>query len=83
MLAAAFLTPPAVLLAAWLIKAVGARSKQEQEGSMLSSLGIAVVICFLVGTAIVVALAVGAGTRRSGDSIGRVLYDAEHPEKTR
>ena len=47
---------------------------------MLSSFAIAVVICFIVGIVIVVALAVKA---RGDDNIARVLYDTEHPEKTR
>ena len=47
---------------------------------MLSSFTFAVTICFVVGTVIVVALAARAG---ADDSIARVLYDAEHPEKTR
>jgi hypothetical protein len=50
---------------------------------MLSSLTLAVVVCFVAGTAIVVALAVRAGAGRAGGSIARVLYDAENPEKTR
>jgi hypothetical protein len=50
---------------------------------MLSSLALAVIICFLTGTAIVVALALRAGSPRTGDGIARVLYDAEHPEKSR
>jgi hypothetical protein len=50
---------------------------------MFSSLGLAVIVCFLIGTAIVVALAVKSGTGRTGSTIARVLYDAEHPEKTR
>jgi hypothetical protein len=56
------------------------RPKQELEVSMFSSL--AVIICFVAGTAIVVMLSV-RGVGRPGDSIARVLYDAEHPEKTR
>jgi hypothetical protein len=47
---------------------------------MLSSFTLAVTICFVVGIIIVVALASRA---RADDSIARVLYDAEHPEKTR
>lgn len=48
---------------------------------MLSSLGLAV--CFVISVAIVFALAFRAGGGRPADTIGRVLYDAEHPERTR
>jgi hypothetical protein len=47
---------------------------------MFSSFAIALTICLAVGVVIVIALAARA---RSDDSIARVLYDAEHPEKTR
>jgi hypothetical protein len=47
---------------------------------MLSSFALAVTICFVAGTIIVVALAARA---RANNSIARVLYDTEHPEKTR
>jgi hypothetical protein len=50
---------------------------------MFSSLTLAVMICFAVGTAIVVALVVRAGAGRTSGTIARVLYDAEHPEKVR
>lgn len=80
MLTSAFLIPPAILRAAWLIKAVGAHPSQAPEVSMFSSFAFAVTICFVVGIVIVVALAARA---RADDSIARVLYDAEHPEKTR
>lgn len=50
---------------------------------MVSSLTLAVIVCFVVGTAIVIGLAFKAGAGRTGGSIARVLYDAEHPEKTR
>lgn len=50
---------------------------------MFSSLGLAVLVCFLTGTAIVIALAVRAGGfRRAGGSIAQVLYEAEHPGKS-
>jgi hypothetical protein len=50
---------------------------------MFSSLAVAAIICvFVVGTALVVALAARAGAGRTG-TIARVLYDAEHQEKTR
>jgi hypothetical protein len=82
---AAFLTPTAFLLAARLIKATRRHSIAGNRGvSMFSSLAIAVIVCFLVGTAIVVALAVrAAGGDRSGGSIARVLYDAEHSTRIR
>jgi hypothetical protein len=47
---------------------------------MLSSFVIVAAICLVVGIVIVIALASRA---RTDDSIARVLYDAEHPEKTR
>lgn len=47
---------------------------------MFSSVGIAVGLAFVIGIAIVVMLIAKAG---SNDTIARVLYDAEHPEKTR
>jgi hypothetical protein len=47
---------------------------------MFSSFTFAVTICFVVGTFIVIALAARAG---ADDTIARVLYDTEHPEKTR
>ncbi|HTG99212.1 MAG TPA: hypothetical protein VL882_03035 [Vicinamibacterales bacterium] len=47
---------------------------------MLSSFALAVTICFFAGTIIVVALAARAG---ADGSIARVLYDTEHPKKTR
>jgi hypothetical protein len=47
---------------------------------MLSSFVIVAAICLVVGIVIVIALAARA---RADDSIARVLYDAEHPEKTR
>jgi hypothetical protein len=51
---------------------------------MFSSLTLAFVVCFFVGVAIVLALALKAGAGRNGGAtIARVLYDAEHPEKTR
>jgi hypothetical protein len=49
---------------------------------MLSSL--AILICFVLGTAMVIAIAVRAGrTTNTGGSIAQVLYKTEHPEKTR
>ena len=47
---------------------------------MLFPFGAAVTICFAVGLVIVVTLAARA---RTDDSIARVLYDVEHPEKKR
>ena len=47
---------------------------------MLLPFGAAVTICFVVGLVIVVTLAARA---RADDSIARVLYDVEHPEKKR
>jgi hypothetical protein len=46
---------------------------------MLSAFALGVTICFVAGTIIVFALAARAAP---GDSIARVLYDTEHPEKT-
>jgi hypothetical protein len=51
---------------------------------MFSLFGLTLFVCFLVGTAVVVALTVRAGgISRTGGSIARVLYEAEHTEKTR
>jgi hypothetical protein len=51
---------------------------------MFSSLGLAVIVCFVTGTFIVVALALkGAGDWRSNRGIAQILYDAEHPENRR
>jgi len=47
---------------------------------MVSSFVFAVSICFVVGVGIVVMLGMRA---RTDDNIARVLYDVEHPEKTR
>jgi hypothetical protein len=47
---------------------------------MLSSFALAATVCFAAGTIIVVALAARAG---ADGSIARVLYDTEHPKKTR
>jgi len=47
---------------------------------MLSSFALVLSICFVAGSIIVVALAARA---RADDSIARVLYDTEHPEKVR
>jgi hypothetical protein len=47
---------------------------------MFSSLGFVLGLAFVIGMAIVVTLFARAG---SDDTIARVLYDAEHPEKTR
>jgi cbb3-type cytochrome oxidase subunit 3 len=47
---------------------------------MLSSFAVVLTICFLAGLIIVLALAARA---RTDDSIARVLYDTEHPAKTR
>ena len=46
---------------------------------MFSSLALAVTICFVAGTMIVV---VFAGRAKANDSIARLLYDTEHPKKT-
>ena len=55
---------------------------QEQEGSMLSSLALAGITWFVLGTVIVVTLAVRAGAGRASGSIARLLYDTER-ENTR
>jgi len=47
---------------------------------VFSSFAIAATIGFVAGIIIVVGLAVRA---RADDNIARVLYDVEHPEKTR
>jgi H+/gluconate symporter-like permease len=47
---------------------------------MLSSFIVPVTICFAVGIVIVMTLAARA---RGDGGIARVLYDVEHPEKTR
>jgi len=47
---------------------------------MLSSFALAATICFVAGTVIVVAL---IGRSGGSDNIARVLYDTEHPRKTR
>jgi hypothetical protein len=47
---------------------------------MLSSFAVALTICFFAGAIIVVALGARA---RADDSIAQVLYDTEHPAKTR
>jgi hypothetical protein len=47
---------------------------------MFSSFALAATIWFIAGTIIVVALASRA---RGDNSIARILYDAEHPRKTR
>ena len=49
---------------------------------MFSSLALAAITCFVVGTVIVVTLAVRAGNVRTGGSIARLLYDTER-ENTR
>jgi hypothetical protein len=50
---------------------------------MLSSFGISVIVCLAVGVAIVVRLVMKAQTGQADGTIARVLYDAEHPEKSR
>jgi len=45
---------------------------------MFSSFTLAVTLCFVAGTIIVMALASRAG---ADDSIARILYDTEHPKK--
>jgi hypothetical protein len=47
---------------------------------MLSSFVLVATICFVAGTIIVVAVAARA---YADDSIARILYDTEHPKKTR
>jgi hypothetical protein len=47
---------------------------------MFSSFALAATICFVAGTFIVIAL---IGRSGANDSIARVLYDTEHPKKTR
>jgi hypothetical protein len=47
---------------------------------MLSSFALVATICFAAGTIIVVALAAHA---RMDGGIARILYDTEHPRKTR
>ena len=47
---------------------------------MLSSLAVALTLCVFAATILAVALAARA---RPADSIARVLYDTEHPAKTR
>ena len=50
---------------------------------MFSSLGLAVLVFFLIGTAIVLTLALRMlGSRRSDGTIAQVLYDVEHPEQS-
>lgn len=50
---------------------------------MLSGFGLAVLAGFLIGTAVILALAVLAGAGRSDCTIARILYDAEQSGKTR
>ena len=45
---------------------------------MFSAFTLAVTLCFVAGTIIVMALASRA---RADDSIARILYDTEHPKK--
>jgi hypothetical protein len=47
---------------------------------MLSSFAAALTICFFAGTVVVLTLAARA---RADDSVARLLYDTEHPPKTR
>jgi hypothetical protein len=47
---------------------------------MFVSFALAATLCLAVGTFIVFTLAARAGT---DESIARVIYDAENPEKTR
>ena len=47
---------------------------------MLSSLVVAVALCSVAGIGIVALLGMRA---RNDENIARVLYDVEHPEKTR
>ena len=47
---------------------------------MFSSFALVATVSFLTGIVIVVALAARAGAT---DSIARILYDTEHPGKTR
>jgi hypothetical protein len=48
---------------------------------MLSPLAVGLVVCVLVGMAIVVALTVRA--ERADGTIARVLYEAENPDQRR
>jgi len=50
---------------------------------MLSSLSIAIVVSVCVGTALIVTMAVRAARGPRTVGIAQVLYDVEHPEKTR
>jgi hypothetical protein len=68
------------LRAAWLIKAVGTHRSQAAEVDMLFSFAVVVTICVVAGIVIVGALAERAG---ADGSIAHILYDAEHPDKTR
>ena len=47
---------------------------------MFSSIALAATVCFVAGTLIVIALAARA---KADGGIARVLYDTEHPQKTR
>lgn len=47
---------------------------------MLSSLGLALIVSFVIGTAFVT-FVLRAGEGRSDCTIARVLHDAEHPGK--
>ena len=50
---------------------------------MLSPLAVGLVVCVLVGVAIVVALTIRAGAQRADGTIARVLYEAENPDQRR
>ena len=51
---------------------------------MLSPVGFSILICFVLGTAMIVAMTLIVGrTSSTGASIAEVLYKAEHPGKTR
>ena len=50
---------------------------------MLSSIGLATIVCFAIGVAIILALTMKAGAARTEGTIARVLYETEHPEERR
>ena len=79
----AFLIPPAV--ACWQpgsSKPFG-RVPRRTGGSMLSSIGLATIVCFAIGVAIILALTMKAGAARTEGTIARVLYETEHPGERR
>jgi hypothetical protein len=50
---------------------------------MLSSLSVYLILCFTVGTAVVIAMLRRARQFESDCTIARVLYDTEHPAPLR